>query len=50
MPIEEILKAIDELPDSQLYVNRDLDPLAVFDAWMTTGDIKALAAAYSDSK
>lgn len=44
MKTEQIIAEIEALPDSDLYVNRDLDPLAVFPAFMTTADVKALAA------
>lgn len=44
--MKELIEKINDLPDSQMYVNRDLDPLAVFDAWITTQEVKALAARY----
>lgn len=40
----ELIEKINELPSSEVYVNRDLDPLAVFHAWFTTDDLKSLAA------
>lgn len=43
--MNELIEKINELPSSDVFINRDLDPLAVFPAWFTTDDLKSLAAA-----
>ncbi len=40
----ELIEKINALPSSDVFINRDLDPLAVFPAWFTTDDLKSLAA------
>ena len=42
--MNELIEKINELPSSEVFINRDLDPLAVFPAWFTTDDLKSLAA------
>lgn len=43
--LNELIEEINELPSSDVFINRDLDPLAVFPAWLTTDDLKSLASA-----
>ena len=43
--MNELIEKINELPSSEVFINRDLDPLAVFPAWLTTDDLQSLANA-----